>query len=151
MRGEDLDRDRTEALRMIAPQRAIESRNIEAYWDRLSDDSRATPPARLHEAEALWDGTAVLVLPNGSRWIHVKALIRHDRRGGNRYIQRLLQLLRAHMAQRRHIGPTGGLTDFSLDAESLDLRHVFCHECTRCLNLQDDAAEEDFADGRAPR
>jgi hypothetical protein len=28
MRGEDLDRDRTKALQMIAPQRAIETRNM---------------------------------------------------------------------------------------------------------------------------
>jgi len=153
-RGEDLDRDRIKALRMIAPHRAIETRNIETYWgrwDRFSGDPGATPASLLDEAEELWGGKAVLVLPDGSRWVHVNALLRNDSGGDNRYIQRLLQLLLGHMTLREHIGTGSGLTDFSLDAASLDLRHVFCHECTRCINLEHDAAEVDFADGRDPR
>lgn len=153
-RGEDLDRDRTKALRMIVPHRAIETRSIEAYWgpwDRFSDDPGAAPASLLAEAEELWDGKAVLVLPDGSRWVHVNALLRGDRGSHNRYIHRLLQLLLAHMALREHIGTGDGLTDFSLNAVSLDLRHVFCHECTRCINLEHDAAELDVADGRDPR
>jgi hypothetical protein len=141
--GDELDRARTAALRMIAPHRAIETRSIEAYWGRwdCSDERRAAAPASLRdEAEALWGGKAVLVLPDGSRWVHVNALVRHDPRGGNRYIQRLLQLLRAHMVLREHIAIGDDLTDFSLDAASLDLRHVFCHACTRCLNLEHHAA-----------
>ena len=143
-RGENLDRDRTKALRMIAPHHAIESRSIEAYWG-------AVPASLLDEAEELWDGKAVLVLPNGSRWVHVNALLRKDPGGDNQYIQRLLQLLRAHMARREHIGIGDGLIDFSLDAASLDLRHVFCHECTRCINLEHDATGVDLADGRDPQ
>ncbi len=153
-RGDDLDRDRTKALRMIAPHRAIETRSIEAYWgpwDRFSDDLDAAPASLLSEAEELWNGKAVLVLPDGSRWVHVNALLRNDPGGANQYIQRLLQLLLAHMALREHVGTSGGLTDFSLDAASLDLRHVFCHECTRCINLEQDAAEVDVADGQEPR
>lgn len=142
-RGEDLDRDRTKALRMIAPQRAIETRNIETYW--------AAPPSLRDEAEELWDGKVVLVLPDGSRWVHMNALLRNDPGGDNRYIQRLLQLLLAHMALSEHIATGGGLSDFSLDAASLDLRHVFCHECTRCVDLAHDAAQVDVADGQDPR
>ena len=152
-RGDDLDRDRTKALRMIAPQRAIETRNIETYWgrwDRFSDDPGAAPPSLRDEAEELWDGKVVLVLPDGSRWVHINALLRNDPGGDNRYIQRLLQLLRAHMTLSEHIATGGGLSDFSLDAASLDLRDVFCHECTRCVDLEHDAAQVDVADGQDP-
>ncbi|MGH2359719.1 MAG: hypothetical protein ACRDGM_04145 [bacterium] len=137
-RDEDLDRDRTRALRMIAPQRAIETRNIETYWGRwgkFSDDPGAAPASLLGEVEELWDGKVVLVLPDGSRWVHVNALLRHDLGGDNRYVQRLRQLLLAHMAVSEHIATGRGLSDFSLNAASLDLRHVFCHECTRCVDL----------------
>jgi hypothetical protein len=150
-RGEDPDRDRAKALRRIAPHRAIETPSIEAYWERwarFSDDPGAAPASLLHEAEELRDGEAVLVLPDGSRWVHVNALLRGDPAGDNRYIQRLLQLLLAHMALRQHIGAGNGLTDFSLDAATLDPRHVFCHQCTRCINLEPEAAETDF--GRRP-
>lgn len=142
-RGEDLDRDRTKALRMIAPQRAIETRNVETYWgrwDRFSDDPGAAPPSLRDEAEELWDGKVVLVLPDGSRWVHMNALLRNDAGGDNRYIQRLRQLLLAHMALRVHTATGGGLSDFSLNAASLDLRHVFCHECIRCVDLDDEGA-----------
>ncbi len=71
--------------------------------------------------------------------------------GDNRSIQRLLQLLRAHMEQREHVGTRDGLTDFSLNAATLDPRHVFCHECTRCIDLEHEAAEVDVADGQTPR
>lgn len=153
-RGEDLDRDRTKALRMIAPHHGIESRSIEAYWgpwDRFSENRGAAPASLLNEVEELWDGKAVLVLPNGSRWVHVNSLLRKDPGGDNQYIQRLLQLLLAHMALREHIATGNGLTDFSLNAASLDLRDVFCHECARCINLEDDATEVDFTDSRDPR
>jgi hypothetical protein len=55
------------------------------------------------------------------------------------------------MALREHIGTGDGLIDFSLDAASLDLRDVFCHECTRCINLEHDATGVDVADGRDPQ
>jgi len=136
--SEDLDRDRTKALRMIAPQRAIETRNIETYWERWdtrSDDPGAARPPHRNEAEDVWDGKIVLVLPDGSRWVHVNALLRHDPGGDNRYIQQLRALLRAHMKRTGHTTTAGGVSDFSLNAASLDLRHVFCHECTRCVDL----------------
>ena len=142
--ADELDHDRTTALRMIAPRRTIESRSIEAYcgrWVRASDEARVASAASLpDEAKELWDGEAVLVLPDGSRWVHVNALVRRDPAGANRYLQRLLQLLRAHVLRRDHRAASGALTDFFLDAASLDLRHVFCHECTRCLDLDHDSA-----------
>ena len=139
-RGEDFDRDRVEALRMIAPQRAIETRNIEAYWgrwDTFSDDPGAAPSSLREEAEELWDGKVVLVLPNGSRWVHVNALLRHDPGGDNRYVQRLRRRLLVHMGRSGHVATGSGLSNFSLDAASLDLGHVFCHECIRCVDLED--------------
>jgi hypothetical protein len=144
MRG--LDHDRTQALSMIAPHRAIESRSIEAYWDRLADTPGSALPARLRdEADEVRGGKVVLVLPDGSRWVHVNALLRRDPDHGNQYIQRLLQLLRAHMARRGHVPTSGVVTDFSLQAASLNLRDVFCHQCIRCIDLEDDAGEVDVA------
>jgi hypothetical protein len=129
--SEDVNRDRKNALRMIAPQRAIETRNIETYWEQCDTAHHS----RRDEAEELWAGKVVLVLPDGSRWVHVNALLRHDSRGDNRYIQQLRQLLLVHMKRMGHTATVGGLSDFSLNAASLDLQHVFCHECTRCVDL----------------
>ena len=101
----------------------------------------------MNEYAALSQGTAHLRLPDGTRWILVSVILNTDLPegdpGDNAFLRRLQALLLEHKVLRGHMGPR--LPSILLQAETLDVRHVFCTEpeCRRWVDLQADAEEAD--------
>jgi len=146
--------DRTWALRMAAAAagRAIATDSLEAYWRQWDDPSIAedvgnAPAALVDEFGWIMHGEGHLRLSDGSRWVHVSALMDDDFHGigpgDNLFLQRLYALLVEHQVGSEHSGPS--LPAVLLNAETLDAGRVFCTEaeCRRWVDLRAEAEDVD--------
>jgi hypothetical protein len=124
---------------MNAP-REIRIDSLEAFSTRCDVPEYEAEPSRvptewLEEYDALWDGTAVLRLPDGSRWLSSRSLPaeQDDDRAISRYVLEHT-VLRAHASA---LHPP----EIFLNADTLDVRHVYCTECRKFFDLESEWLE----------
>lgn len=146
--------DRLMASRIAAvATRAIPAESLEAYWRQwddpaIAEDVASAPTTLVDETGWLYGGEGHVTLPDGSRWLMVNALMSTDVHDGgpgdNAFLQRLHALLLEHAVVRaaRH-GQGPGLPHVMLNMDTLDVRRVFCTECSRWIDLAADAEEAD--------
>jgi hypothetical protein len=97
----------------------------------------------------LRQGEGYLRLPDGTRWVMASARItREDAPHDNAFLRRLHALLLEHRALRRP--HDSARTTIMLEADTLDVRHVFCTDCLAWCDLQADAEEADRTLGPWP-
>jgi hypothetical protein len=130
--------------------REIPAESLEAYWRQHDDpafeeDVANIPKVLLDGLIGLHEGECHLLLPDGSRWILVRALMETDTSvdgaGDNAFLRRLNALLWEHKILRGHGGPV--LPAIMLDAATLNVRRVFCTGCGQWVDLVADAEEVD--------
>jgi hypothetical protein len=103
----------------------------------------------LEEIGWLQKGDGYLRLPDGTRWILASGrLTREDAPRDNAFLRRLHALLMEHQVLRQPHGPAR--TAVLLEADTLDVRRVFCAECRAWCDLQADAEEADRTLGPWP-
>ena len=150
--------DRLKAQSMaLLPAREIPADSIEDYWREWetlqiapNGDPRSFSPAvLLDEVGWLRNGEGYLRLPDGTRWVLASARIpREDARHDNAFLRRLHALLLEHRVLRRPHDPAR--TTVMLEADTLNVRHVFCTDCRAWCDLQADAEEADRTLGPWP-
>jgi hypothetical protein len=150
--------DRLKAQSMASlPAHEIRADSLEQYWDEWDalqgapDGERRSflPTMLLDEVGWLQSGAGYLRLPDGTRWILASArLPREDMPHDNAFLQRVHALLLEHRGLRRPHRPAR--TTVMLEADTLDIRRVFCTECRAWCDLQADAEEADRALGPWP-
>ena len=150
--------DRIKAQSMAAlPAREISADSIEGYWRGWETlqitphgDLRSFLPAvLLDEVGWLRQGEGYLRLPDGTRWVMASARItREDTPHDNAFLRRLHALLLEHRALRRP--HDSARTTVMLEADTLDVRRVFCTDCLAWCDLQADAEEADRTLGGWP-
>ena len=141
------DSDRIMALQMVGPYAELPAESLERYWSHWRIDAEKSREAfRIvaKEFEALENGEAVILLPDGSRWVSTGSLLdvhTSDQKfeSDNTFLQALHRALLNHRAKERHFGPL--LPQVFLDAETLELCRGFCVECGAwtCLEADDHA------------
>jgi hypothetical protein len=137
------------ARRMIVPHREIAAASLEDYWrqwdsEGIAEEPASAPATLIEEFGELYDGEAVLRLPDGSRWACVSALFSLDLHEGgpadNVFLRHLWALLLEHtvLSEACH-GPR--LDIVMLHAATLDPRRGFCTEprCRQWMDLEADA------------
>ena len=119
---------------MESPQE-IPADSLEAFSTRIdrpeyTENPALIPGAWLDEYEALWAGRAVLRLPDGSRWLSSMGLPAegNDDRAIARYIKEH-RVLRPHAAWSHP-------PEMFLNADTLDVRRVYCTECRQFFDLE---------------
>lgn len=150
--------DRIEAQSMAAlPVREIRTDSLEDYWREWSvmqsapngDPLEIFPPVLTDDFTWIQKGEGLLRLPDGSRWILASArLVPEGAREPNAFLRRLHALLLEHEGLRRPHAPAR--TTIVLDADTLDVRRVFCTDCHAWCDLQADAEEADRTLGPWP-
>ncbi|HTY76214.1 MAG TPA: hypothetical protein VMI34_00215 [Candidatus Bathyarchaeia archaeon] len=150
--------DRIEAQsRAALPIREIRTDSLEDYWREWSaiqstpdgDPLEIYPPVLTDDFTWIQKGEGLLRLPDGSRWILASArLVRQRGREPNAFLRRLHALLLEHERLRRPHAPAR--TTIVLDADTLDVRRVFCTDCRDWRDLQADAEEADRTLGPWP-
>ena len=147
--AEDFDRLTAQSIAAL-PVDEIRAESLEAYWRewetletaRNGDVLDVFPPVLLDEIGWLQKGEGYLRLPDGSRWVLASGrLTREDAPDDNAFLRRLHALLTEHQLLRRPHG--SARTAVLLDADTLDVRRVFCRECRAWCDLQADAEEAD--------
>lgn len=125
--------------------REIAADSLEAFCTRYDagacrEDPSGMPPEWLDEDDALWDGTAVLRLPDGSRWLSSWSLpVEYGDDEG------IAGYLREHAVLRQHT-PASQPPEMFLNADTLDVRHAFCTACRQFVNL-----DAEWRQGQAQR
>ena len=154
--AEASDRIRAQAMALLAA-REIPADSIEDYWREWetlqvapNGDVRSFFPAvLLDEVGWLRNGEGYLRLPDGTRWVLASARIpREGALHDNTFLRRLHALLLEHRVLRRPHNPAQ--TTVMLEADTLDVRHVFCTDCRAWCDLQADAEEADRTLGPWP-
>jgi hypothetical protein len=154
--AEDFDRLKAQSIAAL-PVREIRAESLEAYWREWEtlqtapngDFLEVFPPVLLDEINWLQKGEGYLRLPDGTRWILASGrLTREDAPDDNAFLRRLHALLMEHQVLRRPHGPAR--TAVLLEADTLDVRSVFCRECRVWCDLQADAEEADRTLGPWP-
>ena len=150
--------DRLKAQSMAAlPVREIRADSLESYWHEWEalrtgpsgDLLNVFPTVLLDEIGWLQRGEACVRLPDGSRWVLASARIpREDTAHDNAFLRRLHALLLEHRGLRRP--HPSARTTVLLEADTLDVRHVFCTECRAWCDLQADAEEAERTLGPWP-
>jgi hypothetical protein len=139
------------------PVPEIPAESLEAYWSewqalqtaRTGEPLDVFPPLVLDEIRWLQEGHGHLRLPNGSRWVLASGrLAGGDAPANNAFLRRLHALLMEHEALRQPHG--SARTAMMLDADTLDVRRVFCTECLAWCDLHADAEEADRTLRRFP-
>ncbi len=102
-------------------------------------DPLQVPAEWVEEYQDLWNGTAVLRLPDGSRWLSSRAL--SPERNDERVIGRSIV---EHTALCPH-APAPTPPEMYLNADTLDVHRVFCTECGRLCDLELDWLEAEAA------
>lgn len=152
---EDQDRIKVQSLAAL-PLPEIRAESLEAYWREWDTLQRARsgepldvfPPALLDEIGWLQKGQKYLRVANGTRWVFASGRLTGEAApDDNAFLRRLHALLMEHEGLRQPHGPAR--TAVLLDADTLDVRRVFCRECRAWCDLQADAEEADAA--RPPR
>jgi hypothetical protein len=147
--AEEFDRLRAQSIGAL-PAREIVAESLEAYcreWEALQaapdrDPVDFVPAGLLDDFGWLQAGEGYLRLPDGSRWVLASArLTREDAPSDNAFLRRLHALLLEHQVLRQPHGPAR--TAILLDADTLDVRRVFCADCRVWCDLQADAEEAD--------
>lgn len=150
--------DRLKAQSMAAlPVREIRTESLEGYWREWAALQSAPngipldvfPPLLVDDFDWLQKGEGYLRLPDGTRWILASArLTQEDAPQSNAFLRRLQALLLEHQALRRPHG--SARATIVLEADTLDVRHVFCTDCHAWCDLQADAEEADRTLGPWP-
>jgi hypothetical protein len=150
--------DRLKAQSMAAlPVREIRAESLEGYWReweslltaRNGDAQNVFPAFLLDEIGWVQKGEAYLRLTDGTRWVLASGrLTREDTSDENAFLQRLDALLLEHRVLRRPHG--SARTTVMLEADTLDVRRVFCTDCRAWCDLQADAEEADRTLGPWP-
>jgi len=154
--AEQSDRLRAQSMAAL-PVREIHAESMEAYWgdwEALRTGSNGEllnvyPSVLLDEIGWLQRGEAYLRLPDGSRWVLASGRIpREDTAHDNAFLRRLHALLLEHRALRRP--HQSARTTVLLEADTLDVRRVYCTDCRVWCDLQADAEEADRTLGPWP-
>jgi len=154
--AEASDRIKAQAMALL-PAREIPADSIEDYWREWetlqiapNGDARSFFPAvLLDEVGWLRNGEGYLRLPDGTRWVLASARMpRENAPHDNAFLRRLQALLLEHRVLRRPHNPAQ--TTVMLEADTLDVRHVFCTDCRAWCDLQADAEEADRTLGPWP-
>lgn len=150
--------DRLNAQSMAAlPAREVRAESLEEYWReceglrRAADDEglEIVPAGLLDDFAVVRAGEAYLRLPDGTRWILASArLTREVAPTRNAFLRRLHALLLEHEGLRQPHG--SARTAILIEADTLDVRHVFCTDCRAWCDLQADAEEADRTLGPWP-
>lgn len=147
--AEAFDRIKAQSLAAL-PAPEILAESLEAYWRewdalltaRTGEPLDVFPPVVLDEIGWLQEGQGYLRLPDGSRWVFACGRLRGEAaRDDNAFLRRLQALLMEHQVLRQPHG--SARTAVLLDADTLDVRRVFCTECRAWCDLQADAEEAD--------
>lgn len=104
---------------------------------RFREDPGLIPSEWLDELDALWNGRAVLVLPDGSRWVSSRSLVDIREETGDDVLGRYLM---EHHVLRQH--SPSGTPEAYLPIDGNDRhRHAFCVECLQLVDLEDEWIE----------
>ena len=150
------DRIKVQSMAVL-PAREIPADSIEDYWREWETLQRAPngdprsffPAVLLDEVGWLRKGEGYLRLPDGTRWVLASARItREEAPHDNAFLRRLHALLLEHRVLRRP--HESAWTTVMLEADTLDVRHVFCTDCHTWCDLQADAEEADRTLGPWP-
>src|SRR5215470_17696129 len=134
--AEASDRIKAQAMALL-PAREIPADSIEDYW-REWETLQIAP-----------NGEGYLRLPDGTRWVLASARMpRENAPHDNAFLRRLHALLLEHRVLRRP--HDSARTTVMLEADTLDVRRVFCTDCRAWCDLQADAEEADRTLGGWP-
>ncbi len=126
-----MDEIRTESLRVFAarteePQFRVDPDLIPSQW--------------VDEIAALWDGRAVLVVPDGGRWVSSRSLVDIREGTGDGVLGRYIL---EHHLLRGHSG--SGNPEVYIPLEGSDRhRRAFCVECLQFVDLEAEWAEAEL-------
>jgi hypothetical protein len=154
--AEDFDRLQAQSMAAL-PVREIRAESLEAYWREWESLETGPdgelrdifPPVLMEEIGWLRKGEGHVRLPDGTRWVLASArLTAESAPNDNRFFRRLHALLLEHQGLRQPHG--SARTTILLEADTLDIRRVFCTECRAWCDLQADAEEADRTLGPWP-